>query len=110
MSEVSEIQSRPRRSGARFDRAHHNRIAMNLAARRKKAGLTQLELARRAGVSTNSIFRWERLREDPLSDQNARTPKSAHLAALARALRCKADDLLAEPSLDIEKPHRSRRA
>lgn len=52
---------------------------------RKKAGLTQVELAEKVGCSQVCVARWEKGTNDP----------SLKMAkALAEALKCKIDDIL----------------
>lgn len=58
---------------------------MNLKAIRKQVGLTQVQLAKKIGVSQPTIVAWEK--GDSL-------PKVNHLLALSEALHCTTDELL----------------
>ena len=58
---------------------------MDLKKRRTAAGLTQRELARRAGIHSMTVTQLERCPE--------RQPKAATLLALAKALGCTAEEL-----------------
>ena len=55
---------------------------------RKKAGLTQTQLAETVGVSLLTCFRWEK---------NERTPRLEDIKALAQALNVPESDLLNDP-------------
>lgn len=52
---------------------------------REAAGLSQIQLALRMGVSQGTIARWER---------GGRTPQAANLIKLAQILGCGVDELL----------------
>lgn len=56
---------------------------------RKKAGLTQTELAAKIGVSQASVAMWE---------CGSKYPSSDKLPAIAVALGCSIDDLFAAPA------------
>ena len=60
-------------------------IGANLAARRRARGLTQEQLAARLGVSAPAVSKWE---------TNSSYPDITLLCPLARALRCRVDELL----------------
>lgn len=59
-------------------------FATRLRALRERAGLSQSELARLSGVGQNSISRYEAGQFEPQVQQ---------LLALARALKCKVEEL-----------------
>ena len=63
------------------------RYLSGLRPMRKKAGLTQDELAAVAGVSKQSVSLWE---------SGDRWPSAEHLPALARACGCEITDLYGE--------------
>jgi transcriptional regulator with XRE-family HTH domain len=67
----------------------------NLTLLRKKAGLTQVELAEKLGVSQPNIAYWE-------SDTG--TPSAYRLSAIARILNCSIDELLREPEMQVDEP------
>jgi transcriptional regulator with XRE-family HTH domain len=70
---------------------------------RQKAGLTQLDLAQKAGLSLRSVQNWE---------QDHRIPRLATLLALANALGVSVEGLLAEEnahSLQTKRHGKSRR-
>ena len=56
-----------------------------IKALRLKRGLTQEELARKVNVTRTTIVFWE---------QGKANPKSNYIRPLAKALRCKATDLI----------------
>lgn len=58
-----------------------------IEAMRKKANITQSELARMLGVSQANISQWE---------NGEALPRADKLPALAEALNCKIDDLFIE--------------
>ncbi len=60
-------------------------FAERLKALRKKAGLTQEELAEYVGVHLNTVSRWE---------NDIDTPKTLHIKKLAQALNVTDDELL----------------
>jgi transcriptional regulator with XRE-family HTH domain len=68
----------------------------NLRRLRERFGLTQTEMARRAGVPFRSYQNWE---------MGSREPRLDGLSALAKALGVSADELLAESS---ERPAQAR--
>ena len=59
-----------------------------LKALRKKAGLSQTQLAEKIGVSLLTLFRWEK---------NERQPRISEIKALAKALGVPENDLLNDP-------------
>ena len=63
-------------------------IQLNLAALRKKKGLTQAELAAAVGVSTSAVGNWE---------AGLRRPRYDTLLRLASVLDVTIDDLLSPP-------------
>ena len=63
-------------------------ISGKLKILREKAGLSQSELAEKAGVPLDSLQNWEQARNEPL-------PSS--LRKIANALGCSLDDLLPGP-------------
>jgi transcriptional regulator with XRE-family HTH domain len=63
-------------------------IQLNLAALRKKKGLTQADLAAAIGVSTSAVGNWE---------AGLRRPRYESLLRLASVLGVTVDDLLAPP-------------
>src|SRR5215475_6525926 len=65
------------------------RFSARLKEMRERAGLTQKQLADRAGVSQRGISHWE---------QGLREPTWSNVIALAKALGVKCDDFLHEPS------------
>jgi transcriptional regulator with XRE-family HTH domain len=58
----------------------------NIAELRKKAGLTQLELSRRAGVTENTVQNWERGRLGLVQVER--------VVGFCKALNCKVEDLI----------------
>lgn len=60
-------------------------MRMNMKAERARCGLSASEAAKRIGVSTNTLLRWE-------SGEN--TPLSENLMKLARLYNCTPDYLL----------------
>ena len=60
---------------------------MKIAEMRKRAGLTQLELAAKMGVSGGAVAQWE---------TNAAAPTASKLPKLAAILGCTIDELLKE--------------
>lgn len=60
-------------------------IAANLRAARARSKITQAELAKRAGLSEITIFRFE---------NEERSPNVEHLLAIAQALNIAATELL----------------
>lgn len=67
-------------------------MANQVRARRKKAGVTQAELASRAGVTVETVARIERvLRDRPSANAN---PSLETLERLASSLGCHAADLV----------------
>ena len=63
-------------------------IQLNLAALRKRKGLTQAELAAAVGVSTSAVGNWE---------AGLRRPRYESLLRLASVLGVTIDDLLSPP-------------
>lgn len=55
--------------------------------RRKRIGISQIELANKIGVSQANVSQWE---------SGSALPRSDKLPALAKALNCKIDDLFDE--------------
>ena len=55
---------------------------------RKKAGLTQVELAKKLGIVQSAISAWE---------SGEKYPRASKLAEIAAALNCTVDDLLRKP-------------
>lgn len=56
---------------------------------RKKAGLTQMELAKKLGVVQSAVATWE---------SGEGYPAASRLIEIAAALNCTVDDLLREPT------------
>lgn len=56
---------------------------------RKKAGLTQTELAKKLGIAQSAVSAWE---------NGEKSPRTAKLMEIAAALSCTVDDLLREPT------------
>ena len=57
---------------------------MNLAKKRKEAGLTQVEAAKKLNVGQSTISMWEKERNGP---------KSKMLPAIAKVYNCKIEEL-----------------
>ena len=74
-------------------------FAAPLRELRERAGLTQAQLAQRAGLHISAVTRFE---------QGLREPALATAAGLAKALAVKVDDFLAEPTQAVTKPSRGR--
>lgn len=74
---------------------YRNRVSRCLRRRIEEAGLTQRELARRAGLAESTVSQYL---------QAKREPTLLSLRALADALGCPADDLL--PGRDDDAPER----
>lgn len=67
-------------------------VGERIRAARKRAGLTQAEVSKRLGLSSNStVAQWERGR---------RNPQSKNLYALANALECSVHNLLYDSESD----------
>lgn len=64
--------------------ANFNRLAQNVLNRRHEQGITQVELARRAGCSVSTVSRLERA-EGPISVET--------LFRIASGLDCRASEL-----------------
>lgn len=64
-------------------------IGEKLREMRHRSGMTQVELARAAGVTQNSIAQWE---------TGVRAPNVRHAAALANALGANPTEFLARPT------------
>lgn len=64
-------------------------VGDKLRAMRHRSGMTQIELARSAGVSQNSVAQWE---------TGVRAPNVRHAAALANALGANPTEFLARPT------------
>ena len=60
-------------------------LGLRIARLREQAGLSQVRLARRAGVCLKSLANWE---------QDAHEPRARAVAMLARAMGVTADELL----------------
>lgn len=58
---------------------------MNFAKYRKRAKLTQAEVARAIGVSDAAVCQWEK---------GETMPNAARLTQIAKLYKCKVDDLL----------------
>lgn len=56
-----------------------------LRQRREQVGMTQVELARRIGLSKQAVYRYE---------AGERTPNACILKALAAALECNMEDIV----------------
>lgn len=56
---------------------------------RKKAGITQTELAKKLGIAQSAVSAWE---------SGEKSPRTAKLMEIAAALNCTVDDLLREPT------------
>ena len=69
-------------------RQFSQRVGQNLRALRIAAGLTQAQLAMRAGVPQRSVARWE-------SGASFRLPTVTAASRLAKALGATVDDLVA---------------
>lgn len=74
-------------------------FAARLRELREAAGLTQAELADRAGLNQDTLSNWER---------GHRVPNVASLPILVDALGASLDDLLRVPATDTEKRPRGR--
>lgn len=61
---------------------------MNIRESRKKAGITQGELARQIHVTQQAVAQWE---------SGETTPRAAILPKLAAALQCSVGDLFQQP-------------
>jgi transcriptional regulator with XRE-family HTH domain len=71
----------------------------NLRRLREEAGLTQTQMADKAGVPFRSYQNWE---------AGSREPGIAALAALAKALGVSVDQLISESEADPKKPQQGR--
>ena len=60
---------------------------MKLAEIRKEKGMTQVELADKVGVGKSAVCHWEK---------DGILPTATNLKAIAKALDCTVDELLAE--------------
>jgi transcriptional regulator with XRE-family HTH domain len=76
----------------------HSSVPARLRFLREQAGLTQVQLAERAGLHLSAVTRFE---------QGVRSPTLESASALASALGVKVDDLLA-PMPDSAGPRRQR--
>ena len=68
---------------------------MNIKTYRQKKGMTQAELARKMGKSTNTINQWE---------SGVRQPKADLLPQLADNLGCTVDELLRPQAEEKQTP------
>lgn len=64
---------------------------MSICRCRSAAGMTQVELARRVGVSQGAVWQWEK---------GLTRPSVARLLSLSRVLGCTVDELLCEEDGD----------
>ncbi len=55
-------------------------VGRRLIAARKRAGLSQKELAARTGLAVNSIFLWEHGRKDPTLTHIIQLSKELHIS------------------------------
>lgn len=60
---------------------------IHITERREALGMSQAQLARAVGVIPSSVSQWE---------SGTKTPATDKLPALAKALKCKIDDLFKE--------------
>ena len=60
---------------------------MSFKEQRKKAGLTQMEVAKQLGVTDSAVNQWE---------TGKTTPNTKRLSELARLYNCTIDELLKE--------------
>lgn len=60
---------------------------MGLIAQRKKAGLTQMEVAKALGITDSAVNQWEKKKTFPKTEQ---------LPKLAKLYGCTVDELLRE--------------
>lgn len=60
---------------------------MSFKEQRKRAGLTQMEVAKRLGVTDSAVNQWE---------TGKTTPNTKRLSELARLYNCTIDELLKE--------------
>ena len=67
---------------------------MSICRCRAAVGMTQVELARRVGVSQGAVWQWEK---------GLTQPSAARLRSLSRALGCTVDELLCEEDGDEKK-------
>lgn len=64
---------------------------MGIASRRKRAGLSQCELANMLGVDQTAVHNWER---------GKAMPNAKRLPAIAKILNCSVDDLFKDDESD----------
>lgn len=62
---------------------------------REEAGLTQLELANRLGVTPSTVYSWERRRYEPRASQ---------VKAIAKLFGVSMDDIDFEPRQEVDAP------
>lgn len=70
----------------------------NIREMRKRAGLTQVEVAKVLEISIDTLWRWE---------TGASEPRATDLLKMSELFRCSVDDLLGNPT---ESPSRRGRA